>query len=96
MLRRLLFSMAADLVDRVTAAIFASAQARGLAETTGEPDEAWREVARAAVAAVGNPTSRMVDAGRGYAVLRLNADEAEIWRVMARAGLEGDKPTARR
>ena len=87
--------MPTDLVDHVTAAIFACAQARGLTPATGEPDDAWREIARAAVGAVGDPTSRMVEAGRGYAVVRLNADEAEIWRVMARAALEGDKPARR-
>lgn len=90
------FRMAADLLDRVTNAIFASAQARGLAPASSGPDAAWREVGRAALAALGDPTSRMLDAARAYTILRLNPDEAEIWRVMAHAALDADRPARRR
>jgi hypothetical protein len=74
------------LIQRVAEALFESSSRAGLSALPLS-DEGWRAGAVAAIGALVEPSAEMIDAARLHSVLQNNADEAEIWRVMARTAL---------
>ena len=79
-----------DMVERVA---FAIAKARRDAEGQVRPSQLYEHLARAAIAAMREPTPQMLDAGANeFRLLRVDNFEQDVWDAMIDAALTSSEP----